>query len=269
MGTDCQDCGPVGASNVSYRVYHTLDDDDSVSSPQGPGRDKEAEASYNDLYSYHYLDSESLDENANATATDISSDRSSSAGEAVQRRVPDATCENTCEYARDGYCDDGRDDFRFFCKIGTDCQDCGPVGASNFTHPTYPTMDDDYSMYYLQRPGRDKEADALSDDLYNYHYLHGESLDEKANAKGTKILFHRSYSASGSKESSSYENEVDNKVYPFPVHYRVTADSVEFSLLVVSYVFVAILILAAWCALRCTCADFRKSEHKDSLVAHV
>jgi len=40
-------------------------------------------------------------------------------------------CSNTCVYARDGVCDDPRG--VNYCKIGTDCQDCGPVGKDNFT----------------------------------------------------------------------------------------------------------------------------------------
>ncbi|KAJ1428075.1 hypothetical protein B484DRAFT_450036 [Ochromonadaceae sp. CCMP2298] len=45
-------------------------------------------------------------------------------------------CTNTCTYSRDGICDDPRG--TAYCMIGTDCQDCGPVGSNNFT-----TTDDD------------------------------------------------------------------------------------------------------------------------------
>jgi hypothetical protein len=41
------------------------------------------------------------------------------------------SCVNTCPYARDGVCDDPRG--ANYCKLGTDCQDCGPIGADNFT----------------------------------------------------------------------------------------------------------------------------------------
>ena len=40
-------------------------------------------------------------------------------------------CTNTCMYPRDGVCDDPRG--TQYCELGTDCQDCGPVGAENFT----------------------------------------------------------------------------------------------------------------------------------------
>ena len=43
----------------------------------------------------------------------------------------DDPCSNTCPYARDGVCDDPRGED--YCALGTDCQDCGVVGHSNFT----------------------------------------------------------------------------------------------------------------------------------------
>eukprot|EP01034_Spumella_vulgaris_P024123 gene24123-30433_t len=42
-----------------------------------------------------------------------------------------ARCSNSCIYPRDGVCDDARG--THFCELNTDCQDCGPVGADNFT----------------------------------------------------------------------------------------------------------------------------------------
>jgi len=50
---------------------------------------------------------------------------------AVKESDSITVCSNTCIYARDGVCDDPRG--YNYCKIGTDCQDCGPVGADNFT----------------------------------------------------------------------------------------------------------------------------------------
>ena len=44
---------------------------------------------------------------------------------------PSTLCENTCAWAEDGVCDDERTQGP--CRLGTDCKDCGPVGASNFT----------------------------------------------------------------------------------------------------------------------------------------
>jgi hypothetical protein len=48
---------------------------------------------------------------------------------AADSKVP--TCANSCPYARDGICDDPRGNN--YCALGTDCADCGPVGAGNFT----------------------------------------------------------------------------------------------------------------------------------------
>ena len=44
---------------------------------------------------------------------------------------PSDRCDNTCSWSKDGVCDDAR--VKGPCALGTDCQDCGPVGASNFT----------------------------------------------------------------------------------------------------------------------------------------
>ena len=55
-------------------------------------------------------------------------------------------CTNTCVYARDGVCDDPRGESN--CGIGTDCQDCGPVGASNSTR----SEDDGIGLHSSLRP---------------------------------------------------------------------------------------------------------------------
>lgn len=49
------------------------------------------------------------------------------------------SCTNTCVYARDGVCDDPRGEN--YCALGTDCQDCGPVGNDNFTRSDDDGMD--------------------------------------------------------------------------------------------------------------------------------
>lgn len=51
--------------------------------------------------------------------------------DSVASSVVTESCVNTCPFARDGVCDDPREGN--YCKLGTDCQDCGPVGADNFT----------------------------------------------------------------------------------------------------------------------------------------
>ena len=50
---------------------------------------------------------------------------------AVVARLSSDKCDNTCVWAHDGSCDDDRTNGP--CAHGTDCFDCGPPGASNFT----------------------------------------------------------------------------------------------------------------------------------------
>lgn len=55
-------------------------------------------------------------------------------------------CTNSCPYARDGVCDDPRG--ANYCKLGTDCQDCGPIGADNFTRSDDDEWWDDDDDYW-------------------------------------------------------------------------------------------------------------------------
>jgi hypothetical protein len=55
-------------------------------------------------------------------------------------------CTNSCPYARDGVCDDPRG--ANYCKLGSDCQDCGPVGADNFTRSDDDEWWDDDDDYW-------------------------------------------------------------------------------------------------------------------------
>jgi len=61
------------------------------------------------------------------------------------------TCVNTCAYARDGVCDDPRG--ANYCKLGTDCQDCGPVGSDNFTRADDDGWWDDDDDYWTFNDG--------------------------------------------------------------------------------------------------------------------
>ena len=45
--------------------------------------------------------------------------------------VEEGKCNNDCMFARDGTCDDRRSTGA--CPDGTDCEDCGPWGQTNFT----------------------------------------------------------------------------------------------------------------------------------------
>lgn len=69
-------------------------------------------------------------------------------------------CDNTCEWARDGFCDDARS--TGLCKLGTDCADCGPVGASNFTNweDDDGWWDDEDDSYWVIDDGLEYETEA-------------------------------------------------------------------------------------------------------------
>eukprot|EP01041_Mallomonas_annulata_P008000 gene8000-16377_t len=60
-------------------------------------------------------------------------------------------CTNTCPYARDGVCDDPRG--ANYCKLGTDCQDCGPAGNGNFTKADDDGWWDDDDDYWTFNDG--------------------------------------------------------------------------------------------------------------------
>jgi hypothetical protein len=61
------------------------------------------------------------------------------------------SCTNTCIYPRDGVCDDPRG--TKYCELGTDCQDCGPVGADNFTRSDDDGWWDDDDDYWTFNDG--------------------------------------------------------------------------------------------------------------------
>mmetsp|Transcript_24788 Transcript_24788/g.55023 ORF Transcript_24788/g.55023 Transcript_24788/m.55023 type:complete len:934 (+) Transcript_24788:158-2959(+) len=61
------------------------------------------------------------------------------------------SCVNTCIYPRDGVCDDPRG--TKYCELGTDCQDCGPVGADNFTRSDDDGWWDDDDDYWTFNDG--------------------------------------------------------------------------------------------------------------------
>jgi len=68
------------------------------------------------------------------------------------------SCSNSCPYARDGVCDDPRG--ANYCKLGTDCQDCGPLGADNFTKADDDGWWDDDDDYWTFNDGNFLEQTA-------------------------------------------------------------------------------------------------------------
>ena len=113
----------------SYYFDDAADDDDDAAS-----------------WNYDYYDDDDRDFlPACAPGTDCT-DCQPRAGDHTLKEAPTAECENTCEYARDGFCDDTRTNG--FCALGTDCQDCGPASAGNYTTYDDEFWDDDASNWY-------------------------------------------------------------------------------------------------------------------------
>lgn len=112
--------------------------DDDLGGYYGEGQYADGEA-YDDeeevFYDDYYMEDDELAVSACLKGTDCTdcggvdaiidySDLDNADGDVV-------VCTNTCPYARDGQCDDPRG--ANYCILGTDCQDCGKVGADNFT----------------------------------------------------------------------------------------------------------------------------------------
>mmetsp|Transcript_16789 Transcript_16789/g.52474 ORF Transcript_16789/g.52474 Transcript_16789/m.52474 type:complete len:300 (-) Transcript_16789:429-1328(-) len=68
-------------------------------------------------------------------------------------------CDDTCWFANDGFCDDGRYGLTAFCQLGTDCGDCGPV--INFNDDVADSEYYEYGEYY---------DDQLESYSYEYYY---------------------------------------------------------------------------------------------------
>mmetsp|Transcript_21649 Transcript_21649/g.66561 ORF Transcript_21649/g.66561 Transcript_21649/m.66561 type:complete len:957 (+) Transcript_21649:165-3035(+) len=87
-------------------------------------------------------------------------------GDASKTEVKTAECDNTCEFARDGFCDDSRTNG--YCALGTDCQDCGPASAGNYsTYDDDEWWDDDEANWYWDDDYYDDDFDQRRfDDFY-------------------------------------------------------------------------------------------------------
>lgn len=85
---------------------------------------------YDGFYGYYMEDDDIL-----SAVCEEGTDCSDCGGPATSDVEP-VSCDNTCQWSNDGYCDDMRTSG--LCAAGTDCHDCGPLDDSNFT-----TFDDD------------------------------------------------------------------------------------------------------------------------------
>ncbi len=123
---DVCDDGTESDYEEYYEKYGYYQDDD-----QGGYYEEEAYQAYDD----YYMEDESYKVSACVEGTDCTDCGGVDAiVDYSKAPAPDSgveACVNSCPYARDGVCDDPRG--ANYCKLGTDCQDCGPVGADNFT----------------------------------------------------------------------------------------------------------------------------------------
>lgn len=176
-------------------------------------------------------------------------------GDAWLEEAPEATCENTCSYARDGYCDDGRDGMPSYCISGTDCQDCGPVGQDNYTRYDDEFWDDDADNWYFEDDYWDDYMRSGLDDFYYYAEY------EDGGENGTLAALGADGKA-GKKKSGKFaddDDEVDGRLRsirsqpnPFQIDPEVTSGGDSLASLLIAGVFVAVLSLAACGAMRAT-----------------
>jgi len=149
----CDDGSEVGYySYYEYGYYgYYMDDDLGGYYDQGYGDAYEYGAAYDDYYM--------ADDGYRVSACVEGTDCTDCGGvDAIidYTKAPDPdsgieSCVNTCPYARDGVCDDPRG--ANYCKLGTDCQDCGPVGADNFTRSDDDGWWDDDDDYWTFNDG--------------------------------------------------------------------------------------------------------------------
>jgi len=123
---------------------------------EGGGNTKEGEeAYYSEMYDDYYMADDGYKVSACVEGTDCTDCGGVDAIIDFSKPLPtDAnveSCVNTCPYARDGICDDPRG--ANYCKLGTDCQDCGPVGADNFTRADDDGWWDDDDDYWTFNDG--------------------------------------------------------------------------------------------------------------------
>jgi hypothetical protein len=113
---------------------------------------------YYDYGEYYYRENDDEyyddDDTFLAAICDVGTDCTDCGGPTHPTEVKTVECDNSCQWANDGFCDDDRTSG--LCSAGTDCHDCGPVGLSNFTS----LFGDDWEW--------NAEGDSFWDDDDNY-----------------------------------------------------------------------------------------------------
>jgi len=116
-------------------------------------------------YDYYYYGE---DDGLLAPVCDAGTDCTDCGGPPTSEQVVD--CDNSCEWANDGFCDDTRTSG--LCALGTDCFDCGTTGASNFSSWDDDGWWDDDDNYWE------------IDDTFEYATYGGDELHDSGNGGG-------------------------------------------------------------------------------------
>jgi hypothetical protein len=138
-----------------YEHYGNYEDDD-FGGFYGEPQDLDGDGvAYGTAYDDYYMPNEDYEVSACVQGTDCTDCGGVDAiVDYTKPLEPDSefvSCTNTCIYPRDGVCDDPRG--TKYCELGTDCQDCGPVGADNFTRADDDGWWDDDDDYWTFNDG--------------------------------------------------------------------------------------------------------------------
>jgi len=129
--------------------------DDEEEEEGGEGQEDDEEGMYGEAYDDYYMENEDYEVSACVEGTDCTDCGGVDAIIDYSKALPSdsglESCTNTCIYPRDGVCDDPRG--TKYCELGTDCQDCGPVGADNFTRSDDDGWWDDDDDYWTFNDG--------------------------------------------------------------------------------------------------------------------
>jgi len=174
---DVCDDGTEGEYDEHYDYYGYYMDDD-----QGGYYEDEAYQAYDD----YYMEDDSYKVSACVEGTDCTDCGGVDAiVDYSKAPAPDSgveSCVNSCPYARDGVCDDPRG--ANYCKLGTDCQDCGPVGKDNFTRSDDDEWWDDDDDYWTFN-----DANFLDQTKGLEHNRHRVKTTTKIDSAGPAAMF--------------------------------------------------------------------------------
>lgn len=140
-----------------YQNYNKYAEDDLGGFDEGDGESEggEEKEGGEQKYDDYYMENEDYQVSACVEGTDCTDcggvDAMVDPYKPLEPNSDINPCTNTCLYPRDGVCDDPRG--TKYCELGTDCQDCGPVGADNFTRSDDDAWWDDDDDYWTFNDG--------------------------------------------------------------------------------------------------------------------